>query len=449
MKKTYSIGVLTAIAIVAANQIGTGVFTSIGFQVFDITSGFSIAFLWFLGGLVALSGAFAYGELSAAMPRSGGEYHLLSEIYHPIVGFASGWISIAVGFTAPIAAASMAMGAYGSSVADALHWITPEGKEITAQVIAVTTVSIVTLIHLLKDKVVSTFQIIFTALKVILIVGLIIFGFMIATPTDVSFMPNSQSISEILSAPFAVSLIFVMYAYSGWNASTYIAGEIKDPGKNLPISLFAGTLIVILLYVPINAVFLYTAQITELRGQVDVGIISARNIFGDTGAVIMGSLISIGLISAISSMIWAGPRVTQVMGEDTKILNFMAKKNKNGVPAISLLVQFVLVLFFIFTASFESVITYIGFILTISSLLTVIGVFVLRKKRPEMERPYKTFGYPITPIFFSVVMIWMLYYVIKERPEQAFWGFLTIASGLLVYFINQFVVKRKQKVEDL
>ncbi len=444
MKKTYSIGIFTAIAIVAANQIGTGVFTSIGFQVFDITSGFSIAFLWFLGGLVALSGAFAYGELSAAMPRSGGEYHLLSEIYHPIVGFASGWISVAVGFTAPIAAASMAMGAYAASVASSLDFIVPANKEFTGQVIAIMAVSFVTLIHLLKDKIVSTFQLIFTVLKIGLILALIGFGFMIEIPTNVSFLPTSQSLNEILSAPFAVSLIFVMYAYSGWNASTYIAGEIKNPGKNLPLSLFLGTLIVILLYVPINAIFLYTAEIEQLKGQVDVGIISAKNIFGEIGGVIMGSLISIGLISAISSMIWAGPRVTQVMGEDTKILNFLAIKNKNGVPAISLLVQYVLVLFFILTSSFDGVITYIGFILTISSLLTVIGVFVMRKKRPEMPRPYKTFGYPFTPIFFSVVMLWMLFYVMTERPVQALWGFATIALGLIIYFINKKIEKKQQ-----
>jgi APA family basic amino acid/polyamine antiporter len=443
MKKTYSIGIFTAIAIVAANQIGTGVFTSIGFQVFDITSGFSLAFLWFLGGLVALSGAFAYGELSAAMPRSGGEYHLLSEIYHPIVGFTSGWISIAVGFTAPIAAASMAMGAYGSSVLVSLNSILPESKDFASQIIAVSAVSIVTLVHLLKDKIVSTFQVFFTALKIILILALIIFGFSITqTPTNISFLPTSQSFTEILSAPFAVSLIYVMYAYSGWNSATYIAGEIKNPERNLPLSLFFGTLIVIVLYVPINAVFLYTAEIEQLKGQVDVGIISAQNIFGNTGGIIMGLLISIGLISAISSMIWAGPRVTQVMGEDTKLLNFMAIKNQNGVPAYSLLVQYALILFFIFTSTFENVITYIGFILTISSLLTVLGVFVMRYKKPQMPRPYKTWGFPITPLFFSVVMIWMLYYLIKERPEQAIWGMITILSGILVYALNQFLYKK-------
>ncbi len=442
MKKTYSIGIFTAIAIVAANQIGTGVFTSIGFQVFDITSGFSLAFLWFLGGLVALSGAFAYGELSAAMPRSGGEYHLLSEIYHPIVGFTSGWISIAVGFTAPIAAASMAMGAYGSSVLVSLNSILPESKDFASQIIAVSAVSIVTLVHLLKDKIVSTFQVFFTALKIILILALIIFGFSITkTPTNISFLPTSQSFTEILSAPFAVSLIYVMYAYSGWNSATYIAGEIKNPERNLPLSLFFGTLIVIILYVPINAVFLYTAEIEQLKGQVDVGIISAQNIFGNTGGIIMGLLISIGLISAISSMIWAGPRVTQVMGEDTKLLNFMAIKNQNGVPAYSLLVQYALILFFIFTSTFENVITYIGFILTISSLLTVLGVFVMRFKKPQMPRPYKTWGFPITPLFFSIVMIWMLYYLIKERPEQAIWGIITILSGILVYALNQFLYK--------
>jgi len=176
MKNRFNIGLFTATTIVAANQIGTGVFTSIGFQVFSIQSGVSIVVLWLLGGLVALAGAFSYGELSAAMSRSGGEYHLLSEIYHPIVGFSSGWISTEVDFTAPIAAASMALGAYGSSVIHALGYISPEQKKITALLLALWTVTTVTTVHLLKDTLVSSFQIVFTTLKIVLILAVIFPG---------------------------------------------------------------------------------------------------------------------------------------------------------------------------------------------------------------------------------------------------------------------------------
>ncbi len=444
MKNKFSIGLFTAITIVAANQIGTGVFTSIGFQVFSIQSGFSIVVLWLLGGLVALAGAFSYGELSAAMSRSGGEYHLLSEIYHPVVGFSSGWISVAVGFTAPIAAASMALGAYGSSVILALEYISPEQKSITALLLASSTVTIVTIIHLLKDTLVSGFQILFTTLKIALILAVIACGFAMDSPTSVSFLPTAQSAQEIMSAPFAISLVYVMYAYSGWNASVYIAGEVKNPGRNLPLSLFIGTLIVILLYVPLNSVFLYSTPITELKGQVDVGLIASNNIFGQSGGIIMGTLIAFGLISTISSMIWTGPRVTQVIGEDTHILRFLARKNNNGVPAVSLLVQYIIVLCFIFTSTFDSVVTYIGFLLTLSSLMTVLGVFVMRFKKPSMHRPYLTWGYPVTPLFFIVVMSWMLFFLVKEKPMITLAGGATIGVGLLIYWANRYVVSKQQ-----
>jgi len=439
-ERKFSIGLYTAIAVVIASQIGTGVFTSIGFQVMDITSGFSIVLLWLLGGLVAISGAFSYGELSAAMPRSGGEYHLLSEIYHPIVGFASGWISVAVGYAAPIAAASMAMGDYASSVLVSLETISPQDKSLVSIAIAVSGVSMVTLVHFLKDTAVSAFQIFFTALKIILILILIVFGLAISDSVGISFSPNKQSFTEIISAPFAISLVFVMYSYSGWNTASYIVGELKNPGRNLPLSLFIGTLVVVLLYISLNAIFLYSTPINELAGQTEVGYIAAKHIFGHKGGVIMGILISVGLISAISSMVWAGPRVMQVMGEDTQILKPLAKKNKNGVPAISLVFQHIIVMIFIFSSTFENIITFIGFILTLSSLLTVVGVFIMRLRKPDMKRPYKTWGYPISPAFFIIVMVWMLFYVIKERPEQAFWGIITILAGLIVYFINKKVV---------
>lgn len=436
-QKKFSIGLYTAIAVVVASQIGTGVFTSIGFQLVGISSGFSIVFLWFLGSLLALSGAFSYGELSAAMPRSGGEYHLLSEIYHPVVGFASGWISIVVGYSAPIAAAAMAMGDYGSSVMLALKLISAENQSATSIAIGLSAVSLVTLVHFSRDKTISAFQLFFTVLKTVLIVALIAFGFGMAAKTNISFMPDNQSFTEIFSAPFAISLIFVMYSYSGWNTATYIVGELKNPGRNLPLSLFIGTLIVSILYIFLNAVFLYSTPAGELLGQTEVGFIAAKHIFGETGGILMGILISIGLISAVSSMIWAGARVMQTMGEDTKILSPLARKNKNGVPSYSLVIQYVIIIIFIFSSTFESIITFIGFVLTLSSVLTVFGVYIMRIKRPKMKRPYRTWGYPLTPAFFILSMSLMLFYLIQERPEQAFWGTVTVFSALPIYFLNK------------
>jgi len=437
------IGIYTATAIVAANMIGTGVFTSLGFQVFDIQTGFSIVALWLIGGLAALSGALSYGELSAAMPRSGGEYHLLSRIYHPSVGFLSGWISVAVGFSAPIAAASMAMGKYLSQVLVDTFVISVDHLFFTKILTAVIGVTFVSIVHFFNVKFVSKFQIFFTVLKITLIVLLILFGFTLAVGQPISFLPAAGDLKTIFSAPFAISLVFVMYAYSGWNASIYIASDIKKPGKYLPLSLILGTLIVIALYVPINAAFMYSAPIPEMMGQEDVGYIAANYIFGETGGVIMGVLISIGLISAISSMVWAGPRVTQVMGEDVKILKFLSVKNKNEVPYVSLILQYIVVVALILTSSFDAIIKYIGFLLSMSSFLTVLGVYVLRINLPKLERPYKTWGYPFTPLVFLLVTGWMMFYVIKEEPEITKAGAITIVAGLVLYYINKLVEKNR------
>jgi basic amino acid/polyamine antiporter, APA family len=443
-QKKRQITIYTATAIVAANMIGTGVFTSLGFQVFDIQTGFSIAALWLIGGIAALCGALSYGELSASMPRSGGEYHLLSKIYHPSLGFVSGWISVAVGFSAPIAAASMAMGKYFSQVLADTALISVDSIVLTKILTAIIGVTFVSIVHFFNVKFVSKFQIVFTGLKISLIFLLVFFGFMLASGQPVSFLPSAGDLTTIFSAPFAVSLVFVMYAYSGWNASIYIASDIKNPGRNLPLSLVLGTAIVILLYVPLNAVFMYSAPISEMMGQEDVGYIAANHIFGSTGGVIMGVLISVGLISAISSMIWAGPRVTQVMGEDVKILRFLSIKNKNEVPHISLILQYVVVIALILTSSFEAIIKYIGVLLSLSSFLTVLGVIILRFRQPELTRPYKTWGYPVTPVIFLAVTGWMMFFVTKNEPVISIACAATIVAGLVLYYINK-MVERKIK----
>lgn len=433
---TRTIGVYTAIAVVAANMIGTGVFTSLGFQLLSLNTGFAVVALWLVGGIAALCGALSYGELSGAMPRSGGEYYLLSKIYHPVVGFLSGWVSVVVGFSAPIAAAAMAMGQYLSRVLVQTGVISAQSQPVTVTAVAVTGVTLISIVHLLDVKVVSRFQIVFTALKVSLILLLVICGFALAKAQPVSFLPDRAGLDSIFTSAFAVSLIYVMYAYSGWNAAIYLASDIKNPGRYLPLSLVCGTVIVILLYVPLNAVFMYSAPIEQMKGQVDVGYIAATHIFGDTGGLVMGLLISIGLVSAISSMVWAGPRVTQVMGEDIRILRFLSAKNANGVPHVSLLFQYVLVIALILTSTFDAIVSYIGFILSLSAFLTVLGVFVLRVTQPRLPRPYRTWGFPVTPIIFLLVTGWMMFFVIKERPMVTLAGAGTLAIGLVVYVIN-------------
>lgn len=425
MRKKSFISLFTATNIVVANMIGTGVFTSLGFQVVSIKSGFALLSLWIIGGIFALCGALAYGELGSAMPRSGGEFHYLSRIYHPAVGFLSGWVSATVGFAAPVAAAAMALGEYLSKVFPALM------PTVSALVVVIG----VALIHSRNIKLGSYFQNVFTLLKILIIISLIVCGFFAPKTQDINFLPSLVDLNLIFSSPFAVSLVFVMYSYSGWNASIYIASEVKEPEKNVPRSLFVGTLIVLVLYVLINFIFLYTTPIEELNGQLEVGYIAAKHIFGASGGQLMGVLISLGLISSISSMTWAGPRVTQVIGEDIPFFKLLATKNANGVPYIAILLQLAIVVFLIITSTFETLIIYLGFTLTLSSFITVMGVFIHRLKYPEVSRPYKTWGYPFTPIIFLAISLWILIYTFKDKPMESLAGLGTIFAGLPLYLI--------------
>ncbi len=438
------IGLVTAVTLVVANMIGTGVFTSLGFQVLGIPHAFTILMLWLIGGVAALCGAFTYGELGARFPRSGGEYHFLSKIYNPFLGFLSGWVSFVVGFTAPIAAAAMAAGRYSSRVLTDINIISATNQELVMKLVAIVLCIIIALVHLNKLKTISVFQNFFTILKITLVLVLIIFGFFVSSPQTISFMPSEAAIDMIFSSSFAISLVFVMYAYSGWNASSYIASEIDRPQKNLPLSLFLGTLIVILLYVPVNAIFLHTTPISEMMGQEEVGYIASSYIFGKIGGVVMGLLISVGLISAISSMTWAGPRVIQVMGEDYRFFKIFSKKNKNEIPSFAILIQTILVIIMIITSTFETVIYYIGFTLTLSSFLTVLGIYIVRFRKEATTAIYKTWGYPITPAIYLFVTAWMMVYVIKEKPIVVLFSFITVFIGAIVYLINKNIEKNER-----
>ncbi|OLD25824.1 MAG: amino acid permease [Acidobacteria bacterium 13_1_40CM_3_55_6] len=419
-----TVGFFTACGIVIANIIGTGVFTSLGFQVADIHSGFALLMLWIVGGIAALCGALCYGELSAALPRSGGEYHFLSEIYHPALGFMAGFISATVGFAAPIALAAMAFGKY-------FHGVFNFGSPI---LLSFVTVWIVALFHFGNLRLGSTFQNVWTLVKLLLIAALIGAGLLIEEKQPITFLPHAADTMAIFSGAFAVALVYVMYSYSGWNASSYIIGEVKNPERNVPRSLLVGTTIVMAAYVLLNAVFLATAPQDEMRGQLEVGLIAGKHIFGENGGRIVGAVICLGLISAISSMTWIGPRVTMSMGEDHWLLRFLGRKNAEGVPANAVLVQLLIVNLLLLTRSFELVVIYIQFALLLCSLLTVIGVVVLRMARPEIARPYRVWLYPIPPIVFAAITVWMMVYLLRSKTTESIAGLGTAIAGFLLYF---------------
>lgn len=420
-----TVSLWVAAAIVVADMVGVGVFTSLGFQVKDIPNGFSILLLWTLGGIVALCGVFSYGELSAMFPRSSGEYNFLGRTYHPAFGFVAGWVSATVGFSAPVALAAMAFGEYGRS-------ILPNAPPLA---LAIGVVWLVSLIQLTGIRHSATFQMIATVIKVVLIVAFLGLGFVIGTPQPVSFVPQSSDFTYVLSAPFAISLVFVMYSFSGWNAATYIIGEMKMPERNVPRAMLIGTLIVLVLYVALNAVFLHTAPIDKLAGQLDVARISGSHIFGELGGRIVGAMICIGLISSISAMMWIGPRVMMTMGEDIPALKVFARRSSSGAPAYAILFQVVVASLMLFTRSFEAVLEFIQFSLLFCSFFVVLGVIKLRITHPDLPRPYRAWGYPFTPLVFLLVTGFMMYYLLTTQPKPSLLGLLIMLSGLLIYAV--------------
>ena len=418
------VGFFTACGIVIANIIGTGVFTSLGFQIADIQSGFALIMLWIVGGIAALFGALCYGELSAALPRSGGEYHFLSEIYHPAVGFMAGFVSATVGFAAPIALAAMAFGKY-------FHGVFNFGSPVVLSFILVW---IVAVFHFGTLRLGSAFQNLWTIVKLLLIASLIGAGMLVRERQPISFLPHAADSASIFSEAFAVALVYVMYSYSGWNASSYIIGEVKNPERNVPRSLLVGTLTVMAAYVLLNAMFLATTPRSEMRGQLEVGLIAGRHIFGENGGRVVGAIICLSLISAISSMTWIGPRVTMSMGEDHWLLRFLGRRNAEGVPANAVVVQLLIVNILLLTRSFELVVVYIQFALLLCSLLTVAGVIVLRTTQPSISRPYRVWFYPVPPIIFSAITVWMMIYLLKSKTIESIAGLVTAGTGFFLYF---------------
>ena len=421
------ISMWTASSFVIASMIGTGVFTSLGFQLKDIQSIFPLIMLWIVGGVVALCGALSYSELGAALPRSGGEYHLLSRIIHPSIGFAGGFVSATVGFSAPAVLAAMALGTYFAAIFPAFDpmWV------------ACSMILVFHFLHAFSLKWGTLFQGWSTGIKVILIFIFIIAGFMMNDHQVISILPKPGDVKLIMSSGFAVSLVWVYYAYTGWNSTIYFAGEVRNPQKDLPRSLLLGTSFVMVLYVLLNYIFLYTTPMSEMVGQVEVGYISGVRIFGQTGAGIIAIGISFLLLSTISSYVFIGPRIMETMGEDYSYIRILSKNNSQGIPIYAFILQLAICLLFIFTSSFEQVLMYTGIALIITNSATVAAVFVLRKREPELPRPYKVWGYPWTPILFLAVNAWILFYTFKEQTVESIIGVSLFLASILLYYLGK------------
>ena len=421
---------LTATAIVIANMIGTGVFTSLGFQLMDVQSSSAILLLWVIGGVAALCGALTYAELGAQLPRSGGEYNFLGRLYHPAVGFVSGWISITIGFAAPIALAAMTFSAYlGSAFPD-----------LSGQALAAGLIIILTGLHGITRKLSGATQVVFTGLKIVLVLAFSTAALTLGETQPLPFSFGEVEVAYLSSSAFAVSLIYVNYAYTGWNAATYLIDEVDHPERNLPKVLMVGTGFVMVSYVLLNFVFMKVAPIEAMQGKIEIGMIAADYAFGEAGGQAMGITLSMLLISTVSAMLMAGPRVLQVIGQDFRLFGFLAKTNKDGIPMTAILAVAGLSLMLVLTSSFESVLVFSGFVLALNTFFAVAGVFILRfKQRADGQEVvgYQTWGYPVTPILYLGLTAWTLVFILVERPKEALAAGLIILLGLMLYWLSE------------
>lgn len=451
MKESPKIGLRSATALVIANMIGAGIFTTTGYQVSDLGDPVVILVLWALGGVLAFCGALCYAELGAAMPHSGGEYVYLRETLGPLFGFMSAFVSLVAGFSAPIAAALKGFVSYTfhpfpslEEPLDALFGLT--GQDLLAALL----VWILVAIHMRHLKVGFGFNDLVTLFKVAgigaILVAAVMFGkgdwSHLTTPAKAIVRPEG----EAFWMASATSLVFVMFCYTGWNASAYVASELREPQKKLPQSLLLGTLVVMVLYLGLNMVYFYGAGSDALAGEAEVGLLAARNLFGPVGSSLVTLVMAVSILASASAMVIAGPRVYFAFAKDFKPLSMFASINSNtGIPSRALLLQGAVTTLLVFSGRIDQIQQYAGFTLGLFSCLAVSCVFVLRWKAPNLERPFRTWGYPVTPLLYLLGSGWMMIWAFRGRPAESSLSLATVFLGGLLFYGVQLRQQRKTK----
>lgn len=432
------LGLFPATNIVVANMIGAGIFTTSGLLMAGLNDPLLMMILWVVGGIIAICGALSYGELGAAMPGAGGEYLFLSKLYHPIFGFLSGWVSFMVGFSAPIAASALGFSEYFCRAVPGLPaWLDKAGivnPAVTGKLLAIGIILVFTFIHYRGIKYGARIQNILTLLKVALIVILLIAGFSSGNG-DFSNLSEGSKLPSGLSGwkTIGLSLMWIMFAYSGWNASTYLGAEIKDPSKTLPRSLLYGTGIVIILYLGLNLLYVYGIHPGEMKGVISVGGLAMGNLFGKSADVLFSLLIAFALFSSLSAFFIIGPRVYYSMAKDGLFFKSVANVHKKfGVPSNSIILQCIIAVVLVLSGTFEQVLTYMGFALGIFPIMTVIGVWRLRKNNPEAMRLR---GFPVTQIIYLMAGFLILFLSFLERPIESSIALLTVFAGIPAFYI--------------
>ena len=370
-------------------------------------------------------GAFTYAELGTNFDESGGDYVFLSRLIHPLAGYIYAWISLSVGFTAPIAISVMAMKSY----------LNPINPEIFNEWFGIGTIVVLTLVHSFTVGQSEKFQNIATIVKVLFVVILIGIGAYFVPTDGTALNFDGAWRQELLLPGFAVSLLYVTYAYTGWNSAAYIVDEIRDPRKNLPKALLVGTILVTVLYVMLQVVFLRHGTYDQLTGKVEVAFISFSNLFGTDGGKWVSYFIAIQLIATVSGYLWVGSRIIHAMAKDYALWKVIAKKNTNGIPVRALWLQAVISIILTLSGTFEEVLLYASFVLQLMGTLTVASIFWLKSRKNAFKSPLK----PFLQIAFVAFSIWILGYMFVERPKESAIGSVFVLSGIITYFISTYI----------
>jgi APA family basic amino acid/polyamine antiporter len=417
------IGWIAAAGLVVANMIGTGVFTSLGFQLASVKSSWTILVLWIIGGILALIGAFIYAELGTLFKKSGGDYVFLSTLVHPLAGYLYAWTALVVGFSAPVALAAMAM----------VYYLAPFIPASYGNVLAISTIILVSGFHSVSVRQSTWIHSALTIFKILFAIVLVMVGFAATQTVQNSLDFQSPWIHELLLPGFAVSLIYVSYAYTGWNAAAYIVEEVETPLKNLPRALIVGTLFVTVVYCLLQIVFLKHGSLQQLTGQVDVATISFNNLFQGSLTSWISLFISLQLISTISGYIWIGPRITAAIAKDYTRWNFVSGTNRNNVPVRSIWLNAIISILLLFSGSFEQVLLYAGIVLQLMGALTVAASLAVKKDEKAFKAPFT----PGLQIVFLIFSGWTIVYTVYERPFDSLIGFAIMAVGVLLYFFDK------------
>lgn len=410
------LGLLGGAALVVSSMIGTGIYTTSGLLIRDLGSARLVLLAWVVGGLVSCCGALAYGRLAVALPFNGGEYQLLGRLYHPTVGFVAGWVSLVAGFAAPLAAAAVAFATYCGRYA----------PDVPRELVAISLIAVFAAIHLRNVAFSSKFQIGATSLQILLMLVLIAFGLILGR-VGRGFAPSPPVASTWYSLQFAHSLVYVTFAYSGWNAAVYVAGEIVNPERTLPRALVGATGLVTLLYFLVNVVYLASAPLGELSGAVDIGAVAAARLFGPGAGLAITLLVCLGLASSVSALTFSGARVLTAMGMDSPRLGFLTPEPLTAAPTRATLLLAAIAAVLVVTSSFEALLTYVGIMLSLSTLFALFGVFRLRRLGEQYVPNRMT---TLAALLAALLVAWIIVATSLADPTPAL---LTLATVLLAW----------------